>query len=66
MKIKDSIQGFAMQWALYFTAIYVAVIISNAVITLIATIVVCALLSFFAAIVTTMIFLAMNRRLARE
>ena len=65
MEIKDAIQGFSMQWALYFVAVYVAIIISNAVITLTATIVICALLSFFAAIVTTMIFLVINSRLGR-
>jgi hypothetical protein len=63
---KDMVEGFLMQWAIYFAALYAAVIISNLEITLTATIVICAPLSFLAAIVTTIIFLAENRRLTAK
>ena len=62
---KDLIEGFLMQWAIYFAALYAAVIISNLEITLTATIVICAPLSFLASVITTMIFLVSNRRLDR-
>ena len=65
MERKDIIQGFLTQWAIYFAVAYVVVIISNEIMFANA-IVICALLSFLAAIVTTVIFLANNRRLAAK
>ena len=65
MERKDIIQGFLMQWALYSLVAYMVVIISNGI-RLANTIVICALLSFLAAIVTTIIFLANDRRLAAK
>ena len=66
MERRDIAQGFVMQWALYFVAVYAAVIISNQAITFAGTIVICASFSFLAAIVTTIIFLTRNRRLTTK
>ena len=62
---KDILEGFLMQWAIFFAVAYLVVIISNLEITLVATIVICALLSLLASVAMTIIFLARNWRLER-
>ena len=64
MEIKDAMERFSFEWALYFIALYLAAIISNQAIELAVAVLICALLSFFGAVATEIVFFALNRRLA--